>query len=88
MNAFSVEHWRGYAQLFDSLTKDGYDVRAAVISSVFPKIFTAGIDRMSCAIVISFRPHIQSKFLTLQQSEAMALRVVAMGHGQHSRPAN
>ena len=46
MNAFSVEFWREYGKLFDSLTRDGYDVRAAVLSSALPKLFTAGIDGM------------------------------------------
>ncbi|CAA7263596.1 unnamed protein product [Cyclocybe aegerita] len=44
VNAFSVEFWKAYGKLFDSLTEDGYDVRALVLSSAFPKIFTAGID--------------------------------------------
>lgn len=45
VNAFSTEFWKAYGNLFDSLTKDGYDVRAVVLSSAFPKIFTAGLDR-------------------------------------------
>ncbi|KAF9523150.1 Delta2-dienoyl-CoA-isomerase [Crepidotus variabilis] len=44
VNAFTTEFWRAYGDLFDSLTRDGYDVRAAVLSSAFPKIFTAGLD--------------------------------------------
>jgi len=44
VNAFSVEFWSDYGRLFDSLTRDGYDVRAAVLSSALPKTFTAGID--------------------------------------------
>lgn len=50
MNAFSIEFWREYGKLFDSLTYDGYDVRAAVLSSALPKIFTAGVDRMGCIV--------------------------------------
>jgi delta(3,5)-delta(2,4)-dienoyl-CoA isomerase len=45
VNAFSTEFWREYGTLFDSLTRDAYDVRAAVLSSALPKLFTAGIDR-------------------------------------------
>lgn len=45
VNAFSTEFWKAYGNLFDSLTEDGYDVRAVVLSSTFPKIFTAGLDR-------------------------------------------
>ncbi|RXW23541.1 hypothetical protein EST38_g2279 [Candolleomyces aberdarensis] len=44
VNAFSQEFWRSYGKLFDSLVADGVDVRAAVVSSAFPKIFTAGLD--------------------------------------------
>ncbi|KIM37656.1 hypothetical protein M413DRAFT_448432 [Hebeloma cylindrosporum] len=44
VNAFCTEFWVAYGKLFDALTEDGYDVRAAVVSSVFPKIFTAGLD--------------------------------------------
>ena len=44
VNAFSTEFLQTYGRLFDSLTEDGYDVRAVVLSSAFPKIFTAGLD--------------------------------------------
>ncbi|TFK26071.1 Delta2-dienoyl-CoA-isomerase [Coprinopsis marcescibilis] len=44
VNAFSTEFWTAYGKLFDSLVADGYDVRAAVLSSVLPKYFTAGLD--------------------------------------------
>ena len=46
MNAISPEFLREYGQLFDSLSRDGYDVRALVLSSAIPKVFTAGIDCM------------------------------------------
>ena len=45
VNAFSNEFLQAYSKLFDSLVEDGYDVRAVVLSSAFPKIFTAGLDR-------------------------------------------
>ncbi|KAJ7689568.1 Delta2-dienoyl-CoA-isomerase [Mycena rosella] len=44
VNAFSVEFWRAYGALFDRIIEEGRDVRAAVLSSAFPKLFTAGID--------------------------------------------
>ncbi|KAF5374491.1 hypothetical protein D9615_009055 [Tricholomella constricta] len=50
VNAFSSEYWREYGRLFETLTKthaSGTDIRAVVISSVFPKIFTAGLDLKS-----------------------------------------
>ncbi|EAU87114.1 enoyl-CoA hydratase/isomerase [Coprinopsis cinerea okayama7 len=36
--------WRAYGNLFETIVEDGYDVRAAVVSSTFPKFFTAGLD--------------------------------------------
>ena len=44
MNAFTTEFWIEYGKLLDSLIHDGYDIRAVVLSSVLPKVFTAGID--------------------------------------------
>lgn len=36
-----------YGKLFDALSADGYDVRSAVLTSAFPKYFTAGLDCQS-----------------------------------------
>ncbi|KAJ6523505.1 Delta2-dienoyl-CoA-isomerase [Mycena vulgaris] len=44
VNAFSVEFWTEYGALFDRITAEGRDVRAVVLSSALPKLFTAGID--------------------------------------------
>ncbi|KAF7356486.1 Delta-2 dienoyl-CoA isomerase [Mycena venus] len=44
VNAFSAEFWREYSALFDRITREGRDVRAVVLSSTLPKLFTAGID--------------------------------------------
>ncbi|KAF5356454.1 hypothetical protein D9758_009512 [Tetrapyrgos nigripes] len=44
VNAFNEELWRAYGELFEKLAEDAQDVRAVVISSAFPKIFTAGLD--------------------------------------------
>ncbi|KAJ7055559.1 Delta2-dienoyl-CoA-isomerase [Mycena amicta] len=44
VNAFSTEFWRAYGALFDQITREGRDVRALVVSSALPKLFTAGID--------------------------------------------
>lgn len=58
VNAFNVEYWKAYGKVFEDLITDGYDVRAAVVSSVFPKIFTAGLDRActvsTASIVLTF----------------------------------
>lgn len=47
VNAFSSEYWREYGKLFETLTEahaSGTDIRVVVLSSAFPKIFTAGLD--------------------------------------------
>ncbi|KAJ7775347.1 ClpP/crotonase-like domain-containing protein [Mycena metata] len=44
VNAFSVELWTEYGALLDRITHEGRDVRALVLSSALPKLFTAGID--------------------------------------------
>ncbi|KAK7457256.1 hypothetical protein VKT23_010555 [Stygiomarasmius scandens] len=44
VNAFNNELWRAYGALFERLANEGGDIRAVVISSAFPKIFTAGLD--------------------------------------------
>ncbi|KAJ7910407.1 Delta2-dienoyl-CoA-isomerase [Mycena leptocephala] len=44
VNAFSVELWTEYGTLLDRITHEGRDVRALVLSSLLPKLFTAGID--------------------------------------------
>ncbi|KAF9473532.1 Delta2-dienoyl-CoA-isomerase [Pholiota conissans] len=51
VNAFCKEFWVAYGKLFDTLVDDGYDVRAAVISSSFPKLFTAGLDLSDAAAI-------------------------------------
>ncbi|KAF8988455.1 Delta2-dienoyl-CoA-isomerase [Cyathus striatus] len=51
VNAFSQEYWQEFGKLFDRLVEDGADVRAAVISSAFPKFFTAGLD-LSDAVLL------------------------------------
>jgi len=43
-NAFCTEFWVAYRELFASLANDGCDVRALVVSSAFPKFFSAGLD--------------------------------------------
>ncbi|KAF8160446.1 Delta2-dienoyl-CoA-isomerase [Mycena galopus ATCC 62051] len=49
VNAFSAEFWRAYGALFDRITAEGRDVRAVVLSSAIPKLFTAGIDLADAA---------------------------------------
>ncbi|RDB21108.1 Delta(3,5)-Delta(2,4)-dienoyl-CoA isomerase, mitochondrial [Hypsizygus marmoreus] len=52
VNAFSSDYWRQYGKLFDALREaheSGTDIRAVVISSAFPKLFTAGLDLTSAS---------------------------------------
>ncbi|KAF7301029.1 Delta-2 dienoyl-CoA isomerase [Mycena indigotica] len=49
VNAFPAEYWQAYGALFTRLAREGRDVRAAVVSSALPKLFTAGIDFASAA---------------------------------------
>ncbi|KAF8722720.1 hypothetical protein AX14_004944 [Amanita brunnescens Koide BX004] len=44
MNAFSTEFWTEYGQVFQQLCAGGLDVRAVVLSSALPNVFTAGLD--------------------------------------------
>lgn len=53
VNAFNVEYWSAFGKLFDDITEDGYDVRALVLCSSFPNIFTAGLDLKETSILSS-----------------------------------
>ncbi|KIK40561.1 hypothetical protein CY34DRAFT_24768 [Suillus luteus UH-Slu-Lm8-n1] len=44
VNAFSTEFWKEYGRTFDALSTLPDDIRVIVLSSAFPKVFTAGID--------------------------------------------
>ncbi|KAJ7134013.1 Delta2-dienoyl-CoA-isomerase [Mycena crocata] len=44
VNAFPVEFWRAYGAIFDRINEEARDVRAVVLSSALPKLFTAGMD--------------------------------------------
>ncbi|KAG2338724.1 ClpP/crotonase [Suillus weaverae] len=44
VNAFSTEFWKEYGCTFDALSKHPDDIRAVVLSSALPTVFTAGID--------------------------------------------
>ncbi|KAF5391064.1 hypothetical protein D9757_003095 [Collybiopsis confluens] len=44
VNAVCTEFWQAYGKLFDSIPENTPDVRALVLSSAFPEIFSAGLD--------------------------------------------
>ncbi|KAK7688335.1 hypothetical protein QCA50_008707 [Cerrena zonata] len=43
VNAFSVEFWLEFSDVFDKIAQEP-DIRVAVLASALPKMFTAGID--------------------------------------------
>ncbi|CAK5276937.1 unnamed protein product [Mycena citricolor] len=49
VNAFSAAFWRAYGALLDRIVAECRDVRAVVLSSSIPKLFTAGIDLADAA---------------------------------------
>ncbi|KAG7441399.1 Delta2-dienoyl-CoA-isomerase [Guyanagaster necrorhizus] len=51
VNAFNVDFWTQYGEVFEKLAEE--DVRAVVLSSALPKIFTAGIDLSDLASLVS-----------------------------------
>ncbi|KXN88377.1 Delta(3,5)-Delta(2,4)-dienoyl-CoA isomerase, mitochondrial [Leucoagaricus sp. SymC.cos] len=51
VNAFNVEYWKAYGKLFEDIIEDGYDVRALVLCSSIPKIFTAGLDLKDASVL-------------------------------------
>ncbi|KAG2052241.1 ClpP/crotonase [Suillus hirtellus] len=44
VNAFNTEFWKEYGRTFDALSTHPDDIRVVVLSSAFPKVFSAGID--------------------------------------------
>ncbi len=54
VNAFNSEYWKAYGRLFDDLIEDGYDVRALVLASSFPTVFTAGLDSTCDAFLVYY----------------------------------
>ncbi|PFH44911.1 hypothetical protein AMATHDRAFT_72153 [Amanita thiersii Skay4041] len=43
-NAFSTAYWSEYRVVLERIRDEGEDVRVVVISSAFPKVFSAGLD--------------------------------------------
>ncbi|KAF8154951.1 Delta2-dienoyl-CoA-isomerase [Crassisporium funariophilum] len=96
VNAFSVEFLTAYGHLLDTITSDGYDVRALVISSVFPKIFVAGLDLNDAASLggdgadtsrdnaragLQFRKKVLSMQHSILAPERASFPVIAATHG-------
>lgn len=92
VNAFSNEFWTEYGRVLDNITESGYDVRALVVSSALPKIFTAGIDFASLADTEKFgseparRAYHSRQFILAFQNSVQAptrcpFPVIAAVHG-------
>ncbi|PFH45990.1 hypothetical protein AMATHDRAFT_70769 [Amanita thiersii Skay4041] len=43
-NAFSTAYWTEYRAVLERIRDEGEDVRVVVVSSAFPKVFSAGLD--------------------------------------------
>jgi len=52
VNAFNAEYWSEYGNLFRRLSEEGSDIRAVVLSSALPKIFTVGIDLQDIGLLL------------------------------------
>ncbi|KAF8950120.1 Delta2-dienoyl-CoA-isomerase [Flammula alnicola] len=93
VNAFCREFWVAYGKLFDALTEDGYDVRAAVVSSTFPNVFSAGLDLSDAAalgstsVLDNARTSLQKRKMILSFQSALGaperapFPVIAAVHG-------
>ncbi|KIK64045.1 hypothetical protein GYMLUDRAFT_40275 [Collybiopsis luxurians FD-317 M1] len=51
VNAICTEFWQAYGSLFDSISESTPDVRAVVLCSAFPDIFSAGLDLLEAGEV-------------------------------------
>jgi len=56
VNAFSEQFWKLYGQVFDQVNEGAEDIRAIVLSSSLPKIFTAGIELSEVGLMIPGAP--------------------------------
>ncbi|KAK7457157.1 hypothetical protein VKT23_010457 [Stygiomarasmius scandens] len=96
VNAFNNELWRAYGALFERLANEGGDIRAVVISSAFPKIFTAGLDLSDAGnlsqdtnsettdparIALNLHKHIKEIQYAIGSPERCPFPVIASIHG-------
>ncbi|KAF5356369.1 hypothetical protein D9758_009520 [Tetrapyrgos nigripes] len=92
VNAFNEELWRAYGELFEKLAEEAYDVRAVVVSSAFPKFFTAGLDLNAAKsadstntdparVAISLKKHLQEFQYAIHTPERCDFPVIAAIHG-------
>ncbi|KIJ63962.1 hypothetical protein HYDPIDRAFT_112451, partial [Hydnomerulius pinastri MD-312] len=93
VNAFTTEFWKEYGSVFDRITAGEYgDIRAVVLSSVLPKIFTAGIDFQGLGLgehtsidvartALSLREHILDFQHSISSPERCPVPVIAAVHG-------
>ncbi|KAF8957500.1 Delta2-dienoyl-CoA-isomerase [Flammula alnicola] len=78
VNAFCTEFWIAYGKLFDALTEDGYDVRAAVVSSTFSSVLSAGLD-LSDAAALGSKTVLDNARTSLQKRKMILSFQSALG---------
>ncbi|KAG1814726.1 ClpP/crotonase-like domain-containing protein [Suillus subaureus] len=91
VNAFSTEFLKEYECTFDALSRHPDDIRAVVLSSAFPNMFSAGIDwtceprcrrrHRSCTSRISYRDDILDIQHAVAAPERCPIPVIAAVHG-------
>ncbi|KAK0495445.1 Delta2-dienoyl-CoA-isomerase, partial [Armillaria luteobubalina] len=77
VNAFNVEFWTQYGEVFEKLVEE--DVRAVVLSSALPKIFTAGIDLSDLASLSSSQPDDDSARVAVKHTKHIKTFQYAIG---------
>lgn len=92
VNAFNQAFWQELKKVFESLSKDG-DVRAIVLASALPKLFTAGLDLTDASALqnvhgfdparqaIVLREHILEFQAAISSIERCSKPVIAATHG-------
>ncbi|KAF4566213.1 hypothetical protein EYR40_001976 [Pleurotus pulmonarius] len=93
VNAFNTDFWQQYAHVFDQISEHGSDVRAIVLSSANPKLFTAGLDLHATSTLtvddttdparraLDLRKHILEFQRAIGAPERCPVPVIAAVHG-------
>lgn len=88
-----ISFWQQYAHVFDQISEHGSDVRAVVLSSANPKLFTAGLDLHATSTLtvddttdparraLDLRKHILEFQRAIGAPERCPVPVIAAVHG-------
>lgn len=94
VNAFTAEFWKAFGTVFDSIAEDPRDIRVVVLSSSFPKLFTAGLDLNDNSVIsstdhldpfrhsISIRNYLLAFQKNIRAPERCPVPVIVAVHGQ------